>query len=100
MKPDSAENIFKILETYQKKLRAMGVRKLGIFGSWARGESNESSDMDFLVELEQETFRSYMDIKIFLEDLFETEVDLVLIDAIKPRLRDIILQETVYAPGF
>ena len=41
-----------------------------------------------------------MDIKIFLEDLFETEVDLVLIDAIKPRLRDIILQETVYAPGF
>ncbi len=100
MKPDSAEKIFQILEPYQEKLRTMGVRKLGLFGSWARGDSKESSDLDFLVELEQETFRSYMGLKIFLEDLFETEVDLVLVDAIKPRLRDTILGETIYAPGF
>jgi len=73
---------------------------LGLFGSFARGESKNTSDLDFLVELEPETFDSYMDVKFFLEDLFEAEVDLVLVDAIKPRLRETILGETIYAPGF
>jgi len=100
MKLKGPEYIFQLLEPYQEKLRALGVRKLGLFGSCARGESKETSDLDFLVELEHETFTSYMDLKFFLEDLFEAEVDLVLVDAIKPRLRDTILGETVYAPGF
>jgi predicted nucleotidyltransferase len=100
MKPQSPEEIFQIIGSYQGKLRALGVRKLGLFGSWARRESKLSSDLDFLVELEQETFDSYMNLKAFLEDLFEAEVDLVLVDAIKPRLRDTILAETIYAPGF
>ena len=52
------------------------------------------------MELEHETFDSYMNLKAFLEDLFVAEVDLVLVDAIRPRLRDAILGETVYAPGF
>jgi uncharacterized protein len=100
MKTRSPEDIFQIFESYREKLRAMGVRKLGLFGSCARGEIKETSDLDFLVELEDETFDSDMDLKEFLEDLFETEVDLVLVDAIKPRLRDTILGETIYAPGF
>jgi uncharacterized protein len=100
MKPKGPEEIFQILKPYQEKLRALGVRKLGLFGSYARGESKETSDLDFLVELEQETFDSYMNLKAFLEDLIGTEVDLVLVDAIRPRLRDTILGETVYAPGF
>jgi predicted nucleotidyltransferase len=100
MKSKGTEYVFQMLEPYQEKLRALGVRKLGLFGSYARGEGKESSDLDFLVELEQETFDSYMTFKAFLEDLFEAEVDLVLVDAIRPRLRDTILGETVYAPGF
>jgi len=98
--PVGPEEIFQILKPYQEKLRALGVRKLGLFGSYARGEGKETSDLDFLVELEHETFDSYMNVKAFLEDLFEAEVDLVLVDAIRPRLRDRILGETVYAPGF
>lgn len=100
MKHKGPEYVFQVIEPYQEKLRELGVRKLGLFGSFAREESRETSDLDFLVELEQETFRSYMDVKFFLEDLFEAEVDLVLIDAIKPQLRDAILGETIYAPGF
>jgi uncharacterized protein len=99
-KSNGPEEIFQTLKPHQEKLRALGVRKLGVFGSYARGESKETSDLDFLVELEQETFDSYMNLKAFLEDLFGAEVDLVLVDAIKPRLRDTILGETVYAPGF
>ena len=98
--PVGPEEIFQTLKPYREKLRALGVRKLGLFGSYARGESKETSDLDFLVELEHETFDSYMNLKAFLEDLFEAEVDLVLVDAIRPRLRDAILGETVYAPGF
>ena len=98
MKPNGPEEIFKILKPYQKKLRALGVLKLGLFGSYARGESKETSDLDFLVELEHETFDSYINLKAFLEDLFGVEVDLVLVDAIKPRLKETILGETIYAP--
>jgi predicted nucleotidyltransferase len=71
---------------------------LGLFGSCARGEATEASDLDFVVELENETFDAYMDLKEFLEELFHCPVDLVLIDAIKPRLRETILGETIYAP--
>lgn len=40
-----------------------------------------------------------MDLKEFLEESFECQVDLVIADAVKPRLRPIIFEETVYAPG-
>ena len=100
MKPKGPEYIFQVLEPYQEKIRELGVRQLGLFGSCAWGESKETSDLDFLVELEHETFDSYMNIKALLEDLFETEVDLVLVDGIKPRLRDRILGEAIHAPGF
>ena len=59
----------------------------------------DTSDLDFVVEMENETFDSYMDLKEFLEDLFHCKVDLVLMDAIKPRLRPIILGETIYVQG-
>jgi len=100
MQSKGAEYVFRTIEPYQEKLKSLGVRKLGLFGSFARGESKNTSDLDFLVELEPETFDPYMDVKFFLEDLFEAEVDLVLVDAIKPRLRETILGETIYAPGF
>ena len=42
---------------------------------------------------------AYMDLKLFLEGLFDRPVDLVLADAIKPRLRSPILEDVVHAPG-
>jgi predicted nucleotidyltransferase len=75
------------------------VRKIGVFGSFARGEEKEGSDIDILVELEDgyETFDNYMDLKYFLEDLFGRKVDLVTFEALRPQLKDDILQEIVYA---
>jgi hypothetical protein len=77
----------------------MGVRSLGLFGSVARGENTVASDLDFVVELEPKTFDVYMDLKAYLETLFGCSVDLVLADALKPRLREPILNETIHAPG-
>ena len=76
-----------------------GVRRIGIFGSFARGEEREDSDLDVLVVFEegQKTFDNYMDLKFYLEDLFGREVDLVTERALKPQLKDIIMKEVVYA---
>jgi uncharacterized protein len=92
--------IFRLLEENREKLIALGVRRLGLFGSAVRGEATAHSDLDFIVDLRQKTFDAYMDVKEFLEDLFQCQVDLVLIDGIKPRLRETIISETVYASGF
>ncbi len=93
------DEILQKLEENRETIRGFGVLRLGIFGSYARGEQKEASDMDFLVELERPTFKNYFGLKFFLEKLFDCKVDLVFNDTIKPRIRDTILKETVYAEG-
>lgn len=74
-----------------------GVKHLGIFGSVARDEATDKSDVDLLVEFNSPiTFDRYMDLKFFLEDLLHQPVDLVTQKALKPRLRDLIQQELIY----
>ena len=94
-----SQQILKIIEENRETIRGFGVRRLGLFGSAVRGEATDTSDLDFVVELEKKTLDTYMDLKKFLEELFECKVDLVLKDNIKPRLREPILKETVYAQG-
>jgi hypothetical protein len=76
-----------------------GVAKIGIFGSFSRGEERPESDVDVLVTFRrgEETFDNYMDCKFYLEDLFGRKVDLVMNGAIKKRLKPSILGEVVYA---
>jgi hypothetical protein len=92
-------SILKTLAEHREEVRRFGVRSLGLFGSAARGEATATSDLDFLVEFEQPSFDSYMDLLEYLEELFGQPVDLVLANTIKPRLRESILRETVHAPG-
>ena len=91
--------ILRVLEKNREAIRAYGVRRLGLFGSFARDKETETSDLDFVVEFEKKSYDAYMDLKAFLEGLFKCRVDLVLADAIKPRLREVILKEAEYAPG-
>ena len=78
-----------------------GVKRIAWFGSYARGEQNDSSDIDVLVEFMKEavTFYNYMDLKFDLEDLFQKKVDLVLFEDIKPALKPMILRSAKYAEG-
>jgi hypothetical protein len=95
------EQILETLAERHSSLHALGVRRIGLFGSYARGEARENSDLDFLIEFQAgaKTFDNYMDLKALLEDLFDTHVDLVVPETLKPRLRDAVLRETVYASG-
>lgn len=79
--------------------KRFGVAKIGIFGSFARGEERPESDIDVLVAFRkgEKTFDNFMGIKFYLEDLYGRKVDLVTEAALKPLIRDPILAEVVYA---
>ncbi len=74
------------------------VKELGIFGSYIKGKAKKKSDIDILVEFEHgfKTFDNYMELKFYLEDLFNCKVDLVLKSALKEELKPYILSEVVY----
>lgn len=89
-----------LLREHEPELkRRFGVAKIGIFGSFARREERPESDVDILVTFHdgKKTFDNFMGTKFYLEDLFKRKVDLVTDAALKPLIRDPILQEVVYA---
>lgn len=79
-------------------VQEMGVRSIGLFGSLARGEADEESDIDILVDIETPSFQKLMAIKILLENKLGRPVDL---HRKGPHLRKYFLQkiesEIVYA---
>lgn len=80
-------------------LQSLGIRSLGLFGSYRRGTPQPDSDLDILTDMEHPSFDGYMNLKFWLEDTFGLPVDLVLLDTLKPRLRPVILREVIYAEG-
>lgn len=73
-----------------------GAKHISVFGSAARDELNETSDIDVLVDFDGlPTFDNYMGLKFLLQDLFKRRVDLVTRDSIKPRMRQIIERDLV-----
>jgi predicted nucleotidyltransferase len=96
----NAEGVMRVLDEHREELRRLGLRRLGLFGSTARTEATEASDLDFLVEFQQKSFDAYMDLKALLENLFRRCVDLVLPETLKPRLCDRITKDVQdYATG-
>ena len=95
----TSPEILAVLQQNRDTLRGFGVRRLGLFGSCARGQQTATSDLDFVVELEDRSFDSFMGLKLFLEDLFGCPVDLVLEHTIKPRLRCHIMESLIDVPG-
>jgi predicted nucleotidyltransferase len=80
----SAASILSMVRAHRAELSRLGVRRLGLFGSAARGEATDESDLDFLVEFYRKTFDGYMEVKELLERLFQRPVDLVIANAVKP----------------
>ena len=98
MKQQSPEKILQTITDMRSELETrFSVTRIGVFGSCARGDASAGSDVDILVELAEPTFDHYMDLKFRLEEALDRPVDLVMADAIKPRLRPIIEKEALYA---
>lgn len=89
-----------ILQTYREEIlaaaRRYGAGNVRIFGSLARGEGNETSDLDLLVTLgEGRSLLDLVGLKQDLEDLVHRPVDVVTERALSPYLRDRVLSEAI-----
>lgn len=81
-------------ELLQKKY---SVTKIGLFGSYARDEATEDSDIDIAVELNSpNSFRTFFALLYFLEEHFHKKIDLGIEHSLKPLAKEKILKEIIY----
>ena len=92
------DEIKKILQDQKASLKdKYGVIEIGLFGSYTKGNQKKSSDIDVLVELEKAIdLFTFVQLKNHLSDLLGLNVDLVIKKALKPKIGERILSETVY----
>ena len=91
------EEVIRTLAGHQDEIRArFGVASLRLFGSVARDHASDRSDVDILVSfIDEPTFRGYMDLRIFLEDLLGCEVDLVTETGLRERVRPQVERDAI-----
>lgn len=89
-----------ILGAHAAELRAFGARRLGVFGSWARGEATDASDLDVYVEFDdaRRTYDNFFELHERLERLTGCRVDLVTDRALNASQARRILPTVRYVP--
>ena len=90
------ETIVNILESHQEQFRQMGVLRLALFGSAARDELQENSDIDLLVAFQDSpTFDAYLRLKRYLERILHRKIDLITESGLKPRARVLVQKDLI-----
>lgn len=90
------ETVLSAVRAARPTLEAMGVRSLHLFGSVARNQATQSSDVDFVVEFSHPVgFFQLFQVQHYLEDLLERPVDLGTITALKAHLRQPVLEDMI-----
>jgi len=91
------EDVLKCLMKDQKELEHYGVKTLSLFGSHARNQAREGSDIDILVSFKKPLgLFTFLELKDHLEGLLGSQVDLVTEEALHPHLRDKIIKESIH----
>jgi uncharacterized protein len=95
----SKQDILDALRRNLPRLQALGVARIGLFGSFVRGQERPRSDIDLLVEFApgKKTFDGFMELSFFLEDLLQHRIELVTTEALSPYIGPHILKEVEYA---
>lgn len=98
MAVQTKEQILSLIRGHQDQIRSWGVRRLGLFGSFVRGQPSGDSDIDILVEFEtgHKTFDNFVGVALFLEGLLGRRVELVTPEALSPYIGPHILGEVEY----
>jgi predicted nucleotidyltransferase len=93
------EYILTTIRTYKSELSRLGIRDVGLFGSYSRGEQSEKSDIDILIDFEpdKENYDNYMAVYDIFERLFKNEkVEIVTKNGLSPYIGPKILNEVLY----
>lgn len=77
LKPLARREIVRILEKHRDVLLKYKVKKIGLFGSFVRGEQSLKSDIDLFVDFEEPSFDNFMGLSYFLEELFGRKVEIL-----------------------
>lgn len=93
-------DVLRVLAEHRAELEAMGVTSLAVFGSVARDEARPDSDIDLLVEFDPTLsvgLFKFFAVQRYLESILGMKVDLGMPGALKPRIRDRVLEEQIRA---
>jgi predicted nucleotidyltransferase len=98
MAAETREAVLALVQQHDEQIRAFGVKRLGLFGSFVRGDQDEESDVDVLVEFEpgRKTFDAFVHLALFLEDLLGRRVELLTPESLSPYIGPHILSEVRY----
>ncbi len=94
----SKEKIFRVIRQHRRELKRYGVKRIGLFGSFARGEENKNSDVDIIVEFEkgEKNFDNFINTVFLLEKILGREVDVLTPESINKHLKPYIVKEAIY----
>ena len=94
------QDIVTTILRHRAQIQALGVKRLGLFGSFVREQQTQQSDVDLLVEFNQgqKTFDHFMQLAFLLEEILQRRVELVTPDSLSPYIGPHILQEVEYVP--
>ena len=92
------EEIEAILKSHRRELEEkFGVKEIGVFGSYVRGEATERSDVDILVDFyEVPSLLGFIELEEYLEDLLGIKVDLVMKSSLKPKIGEHVGRKVIY----
>lgn len=91
------EEIISFLQTHKSELECrFGLTKIALFGSFARNQAHEASDIDFLIETRTKSYDNLFDLQEFLETNLHNKVDLCSLDSIRPFIMRSIQEELIY----
>ena len=93
--PLNKQVIAERLEQAREQIETLGVRRIALFGSFARGQAHAESDVDLLVEFdpEKKTLDNFMALSYLLDDLLQRRADVVTTEALSPFIGPHILRE-------
>ncbi len=91
----NSKKIIKKIEEKSKDIKRYNVKKIGLFGSFAKNKQHKKSDIDIIVTFDKETFDNYMDLLFLLEKMFKRKIDLVIEHDLYPEL-SYVKKETKY----